>query len=116
MLDAFLENKPSTSKEEQKVIEDDFNSKILKALNPFSTFGYLPDESQTLLNRIMVYFQSEQTNPQLSLDILEILVLAAKVETFNHHFHQSLVFASFALQNINNTAFNLRDALQWEII
>ena len=50
------------------------------------------------------------------MDILEILLLSAKVETFNRRFHQSLIFSFIALENLKHTDFELRVALQWEAI
>jgi len=43
-------------------------------------------------------------------------VLAAKVETFNRRYHQSITFAAFALKNIKRIDFDLGEAVHWETI
>jgi hypothetical protein len=95
-------------------VQDELSSKIFVTLKPFADIGFLSEDLKLLASKVSKYFRSTISEPTLQLDILEILLLSAKVETFNRRFHHSLVFSSFALENLHKCEFPLKETFQWE--
>jgi hypothetical protein len=71
---------------------------IIKVMKPFTHAGFLNEDVKKVAINIGRYFrQHPETSASLQLDIIETLILAAKVENKIKSYHQSLVFSSYNL-------------------
>ena len=96
---------------------------IIEAMKSFTDAGFLNEDVKKFAVNISRYFRGHpETSASLQLDIIETLILAAKVESKIRNYYQSLVFSGYNLSILQSSHEHLASntelisSLQWEIL